>query len=121
MEHAVSDHLIDRIDAFLECPSTDPHGDPIPKADGTVEATEGRRLSEWQVGRVFRLVRVIDQSPEFLRYRSDNRLVIGVTGDVATKSSEAGVVTVRMAGQETTLSNEVADKLLVTASAADKS
>src|SRR4051794_22893709 len=36
MEHAVSDLLIDRIDAFLGRPESDPHGDPIPRADGTV-------------------------------------------------------------------------------------
>src|ERR1043166_5312354 len=42
MEHAVSDLLIDRIDAFLGYPATDPHGDPIPKADGTLVAQTGR-------------------------------------------------------------------------------
>ena len=46
MEHAVSDLLIDRIDAFLGYPATDPHGDPIPKADGTVAGSTGRSLSE---------------------------------------------------------------------------
>ena len=34
MEHAVSDRLIDRIDEYLQRPSTDPHGDPIPSAEG---------------------------------------------------------------------------------------
>ena len=47
MEHAVSDSLVDRIDAYLGHPTTDPHGDPIPKADGTVAAApdDGRWLS----------------------------------------------------------------------------
>src|SRR6187402_3589345 len=36
MEHSVSDWLVDRIDSYLGHPSSDPHGDPIPKADGTV-------------------------------------------------------------------------------------
>jgi DtxR family Mn-dependent transcriptional regulator len=67
MEHAVSDLLIDRIDAFLGHPATDPHGDPIPKADGTVAGSTGRSLSEIRVGQRFKVVRVIDQSPEFLR------------------------------------------------------
>ena len=38
--------LIDRIDAFLGYPATDPHGDPIPKADGTVAGSTGRSLSK---------------------------------------------------------------------------
>ena len=67
MEHAVSDLLIDRIDEFLGFPKCDPHGDPIPRSDGTVTAPEGRRLPELRVGDRFQLVRVMDQAPEFLR------------------------------------------------------
>src|SRR6187455_358715 len=65
MEHAVSDTLIDRIDAYLDYPATDPHGDPIPKADGTVARSAGRRLSQLPVGACFRVARVLDQSAEF--------------------------------------------------------
>src|ERR1700754_4535357 len=50
MEHAVSDALVDRIDAFLGHPTTDPHGDPIPRADGTVAAADDRPLAECSVG-----------------------------------------------------------------------
>ncbi len=41
MEHAASERLIDRIDAFLGHPAVDPHGDPIPSADGILAETEG--------------------------------------------------------------------------------
>src|SRR5690349_7454684 len=37
LEHAVSDRLIDRIDAMLGRPTHDPHGDPIPDADGVIK------------------------------------------------------------------------------------
>src|SRR5690349_6987149 len=37
MEHAVSDLLVDRIDSYLGYPSADPHGDPIPRADGSIQ------------------------------------------------------------------------------------
>ena len=39
MEHAASERLIDRIDAFLGYPAVDPHGDPIPRADGSLAET----------------------------------------------------------------------------------
>src|SRR6188768_2232817 len=68
MEHAVSDALVDRIDAYLGHPTTDPHGDPIPTADGTVAMAAARSLVECAVGDRFRVARVIDQSSEFLRY-----------------------------------------------------
>jgi DtxR family Mn-dependent transcriptional regulator len=68
LEHAVSDRLIDLIDAHLGYPISDPHGDPIPRSDGSMEWTEGRRLAECQEGDAFEVSRVLDQSPEFLRY-----------------------------------------------------
>ena len=114
MEHAVSDLLIDRIDAFLGHPATDPHGDPIPKADGTVAGTSGRRLSQLAVGQRFRVVRVLEQTPEFLRYLTETGLKLDATGTVAANRSESGTITVQVAGQSTTLAHDVADRLLVT-------
>ena len=113
MEHAVSDHLIDRIEKFLGYPTTDPHGDPIPRADGTIATLHNRSLAESSAGEAFELVRVIDQSPEFLRYLSDAGLSLGVKGKVSAIRREAGVVTIEVAGIDTTIAQEVAEKLLV--------
>jgi len=113
MEHAVSDRLIDRIDEFLDYPATDPHGDPIPKADGTVATPMSYKLSELNVGSSFRLVRVLDQSPDFLRYLSDTGLSLGAVGEITAKSQAAGVVAVSIHGIKTALSRGVAEKLLV--------
>jgi DtxR family transcriptional regulator, Mn-dependent transcriptional regulator len=113
MEHAVSDLLIDRIDAFLGYPATDPHGDPIPKADGTVAGSTGRCLSELRVGSRFRVVRVIDQSPEFLRYLTETGLQLDAAGSVVANRLESGTITVDVAGHQTTLAHSVADRLLV--------
>jgi DtxR family Mn-dependent transcriptional regulator len=114
MEHAVSDLLIDRIDAYLGYPAADPHGDPIPKADGTVARTAGRRLADLAVGESFRLARVIDQSPDFLRYLTEAGLHIGAEGKVLANRAEAGVITVECGGQPTTLAHAIANRLLVT-------
>ena len=45
LEHAVSDRMLDRIDAKLGHPTRDPHGDPIPAADGQVPTPDARQLS----------------------------------------------------------------------------
>jgi len=113
MEHAVSDHLIDRIDAFLQFPIADPHGDPIPKADGTLNVSQGHSLADWNVGHSFRLVRVLDQSSEFLRYLSDQGLPLGTEGTVEENCDSAGIVTVTIDKNATTISRKVAEKLLV--------
>jgi DtxR family Mn-dependent transcriptional regulator len=118
MEHAVSDRLVDRIDEYLGHPTVDPHGDPIPQADGTLATNDGRMLAECQVGEQFRLARVIDQSPEFLRFLSNAGLELGASGEVVTNSAEAGIVTVTIGGQEKTLGRMAAEKLLVSSVAA---
>ena len=115
MEHAVSDLLVDRIDAYLGHPVVDPHGDPIPRADGSVESPVVRPLAVCSPGDEFRLARVVDQSPQFLRYLTEAGLSLGTAGRVTANRPEAGTVTVEFDTGETTLAREAAEKLLVSA------
>lgn len=68
LEHTVSDAFIERLDAKLGRPRRDPHGDPIPAADGTVVYPVAHRLDGLDDGHTGRLVRVSDDDPEVLRY-----------------------------------------------------
>jgi DtxR family Mn-dependent transcriptional regulator len=113
MEHAVSDWLVDRIDAVLGYPTTDPHGDPIPRADGTVAATVDRRLADCTAGERFHVARVTDQSPEFLRFLSQAGLGIGTTGSLVSNEPADDRVTVSVGGVNQTLSGDMATKLMV--------
>ena len=61
----------------------------------------------------FQIVRVSDQSPEFLRYLTDVGLEIGAAGRVQECRPQAGVVVLEVSGGTTTLSREIAEKLLV--------
>jgi DtxR family transcriptional regulator, Mn-dependent transcriptional regulator len=113
MEHAVSDALVDRIDAYLGHPATDPHGDPIPRADGSMAVAPVRPLSECAAGERFRVARVTDQSPAFLRYLSQTGLEIGARGALVTNEPSREDVTVRLGGQIKVLSRDAAAKLMV--------
>ena len=113
MEHAVSDRLVDRIDVFLGYPQVDPHGDPIPRADGSLETPASRTLAQCQAGFRFRLARVVDQSPEFLRFLTDAGLPLGTQGEVLANLPDAGVMTVSANGQTTDLGREAAENILV--------
>ena len=113
MEHAVSDRLIDRIDEVLGYPEVDPHGDPIPGADLSVKTRRSRSLAACEAGSQFQLTRVLDQSPEFLRYLSESQLSLGAEGEVIANRKEAGIVTVRIGKEESTLGRQVAEKILV--------
>ena len=68
LEHAVSDRMLDRIDAKLGHPTRDPHGDPIPAADGQVPTPDARQLSVCQDGDAGTVARISDADPEMLRY-----------------------------------------------------
>ncbi len=113
MEHAVSEMLVDRIDQYLGFPKVDPHGDPIPTADGDVDETELKNLAEWNLGGRFRLVRVLDQSPEFLRFLSDSGLPLGTEGRVSRIQESSGAIAIDVNNQETKLARSAAEKLLV--------
>jgi DtxR family transcriptional regulator, Mn-dependent transcriptional regulator len=115
MEHAVSDFLIDRMDDYLGRPSRDPHGDPIPTADGEFRTRAGSAvpLSECQPGMRVRLVRVTNQESGFLRYLSDAGVNIGTTGTVVENNASAGVVTAELSGRRVSISRSAAESLLV--------
>jgi DtxR family Mn-dependent transcriptional regulator len=114
MEHVATDFLIERIDERLGRPRFDPHGDPIPSADGTLEPLVAQALVHCRDGFRFRLARVIDQSADFLRFLTRTGLPLGAVGTVVENLPEAGTVTVEIGTRRTTLGREAATNLLVT-------
>ena len=113
MEHAVSDLLVDRIDEFLGYPHRDPHGDPIPRADGSIPIGNTSALLDWPVGEEFCLTRVLDQSPDFLRFLSESGLRLQTTGVVLSRNEAAGTATVSVGKRKLTMALDAARKLLV--------
>ena len=113
MEHAVSDRLIDRLDDYLNLPVVDPHGDPIPRADGTVPAVLGYPLKDMVALNSFRVVRVIDQDPKFLRYLTDCGVILGAMGKVIENRPEAGAVLFEIDGKRQMLGQEAAGRVIV--------
>lgn len=89
LEHAVSDRLLARFDDELGHPTADPHGDPIPAADGTVVRPTGTRLRDVAEGRCGTVVRVADDEPELLRYLGQLGLRIGAHVLVGTRREYA--------------------------------
>ena len=79
LEHAVSDRLIERMDAALGQPRFDPHGDPIPSADGRLPTLDVRRLDELEPGTAGILLRVDDRDPDMLRHLTALGIELGQT------------------------------------------
>ncbi|QGJ72115.1 Metal-dependent transcriptional regulator [Planctomycetales bacterium 10988] len=113
LEHAVSDKLVERVDAFLGYPSFDPHGDPIPTADGSVSAQIGVPLSECQVEGEFKLIRVLDQSPQFLKELTEKNLLIGREGILISPNPEVDHLVLKINGEQVQIPKELAHLMVV--------
>ena len=98
LEHAASDRLIDQIDAMLGRPAVDPHGDPIPDADGSIETPRYQSLLTCPLGTVLVLSRVTNQDGEFLRFLEGNELTPGQSICVEHRDNAADHVLVRRVG-----------------------
>ncbi|GAA4392620.1 manganese-binding transcriptional regulator MntR [Tsukamurella soli] len=96
LEHAVSDRFLSRLDERLGFPERDPHGDPIPKADGTIAAPDARPLTELEAGESGTVARISDADPEMLRYFEE----VGIAPDARVQVVELrrflGTVAVRV-------------------------
>lgn len=98
LEHSVSDFMVDRIDAFLDYPSRDPHGDPIPSASGRVETPAAVPLTGVQPGHTATIERIADDDPKLLKFLDSHGLVVGAQLEVAAGAPYSGAVEVRLAG-----------------------
>ena len=92
LEHAVSDRLLDRLDRVLGYPSRDPHGDPIPRADGSSDGLAGSPLDELDAAAGGIIARLPDRDPEALRAWEEVGLVPGA--HIAVVATGADGVTV---------------------------
>ncbi|MFP3395669.1 metal-dependent transcriptional regulator [Brevibacterium sp. H602] len=113
LEHAVSDLVLERMNAALGNPQRDPHGDPIPDADGHTADFPSRRLQETAPGVEVEVVRVSDRSPELLRYLTDRGIVIGTKLQVRSISSAASAIAVSVGDDSIELALDAADAIRV--------
>jgi DtxR family transcriptional regulator, Mn-dependent transcriptional regulator len=104
LEHAVSDRLIERMDEMLGRPSVDPHGDPIPDAHGVLPEQDLTSMVTCAIGERLRIVRVRDQSADFLRHLERGGLMPGVEITVVERNEAADTLELEVAGREAPVS-----------------
>jgi DtxR family Mn-dependent transcriptional regulator len=99
LEHAISPALSELIAAKLGNPTHDPHGDPIPTADGEIDDSPTRPLSELEPGAAGVFVRVSDSDPDMLRYLAERGIAPGDRFEVLDREPFDGPLTVQFAGE----------------------
>ncbi|GAA0737737.1 metal-dependent transcriptional regulator [Gaetbulibacter jejuensis] len=113
LEHIKSDKLIRELDVFLEFPSHDPHGDPIPDQDGNFKDFEKILLSQAQIGKAYKCVGVNDSSSDFLKYLDLNGISLGTKITVVHKETYDNSLKIRLNSSEITVSQNVAKNLFL--------
>jgi DtxR family Mn-dependent transcriptional regulator len=113
LEHIQSEKLINQLDQFLNFPSFDPHGDPIPNAKGEIIKIEKQLVSEIEVGRTITCVGVKDTSVDFLQYLNKQNISLGTKMKVLEKEPFDGTLKIEINYSVLVISDKIANNLYV--------
>ena len=97
LEHALSDRMLDAVDAELGHPVRDPHGDPIPAVDGTIVQPAAVLLRDAPDGHRGGVVRISDRDPMLLRHLDAEGIRVDVRLEVVGRAPFGGSFVVRLA------------------------
>jgi DtxR family Mn-dependent transcriptional regulator len=113
LEHAVSERLIDRIDEMLGRPEVDPHGDPIPTAEGRLAEPSDVDLTTAPLRTPLIVTRIVDQGADFLRFIEERGLMPGSTVVIETRDESADAVRLQAGSARTSIGTRAATKVRV--------
>jgi DtxR family Mn-dependent transcriptional regulator len=116
LEHIQSSLLVEKLDAFLQHPTLDPHGHPIPDKNGRVKEADEMPLSAVLEGNKMNVTSVRKSTPSFLQYLDKLGIQIGTPLIIDEKIPFDGSVSVVIAGKKrVTISHEVSENIFVNA------
>jgi DtxR family Mn-dependent transcriptional regulator len=113
LEHIKSEQLINKLDDFLGNPTEDPHGDPIPDAQGRIAKTDKQLLADLAINQIGICVGVKDSSAEFLKYLDKQEIALGSKIQILSKESFDLSTKIKVNDKELTISNKIASNLFV--------
>lgn len=111
LEHIKSLKLVNELDAFLEFPTHDPHGDPIPDKEGNCAQTKSVNILEVPIGKEGILSLVKDASDVFLKYLNKNNLALGDVIKIVDFEPFDNSVTIQTKQKQLIISHQVAQNL----------
>ena len=113
LEHIQSDRLIESLDAFLGHPKFDPHGDPIPNAEGKYSVRAQVPLSSLTEGQEGTVIGVREDETAFLQHLNEKGLTPGKTVRVLTKDTYDNTLRLLAGGRELNLSGKAARNIMI--------
>ena len=113
LEHIKSKKLTNELDSFLEFPTHDPHGDPIPDKDGNIQTTDKIALSQVEESKQCICIGVIDSSAQFLKYLDKHQIALGSEIKVISKEAFDESMNIKVNGKELAISKLISNNLYV--------
>lgn len=113
LEHAVSDHFIEAIAFKLGNPIFDPHGDPIPTAQGTVIVREQIPLSELPEGVRAAISQLKAAGQSMLTFIIERGFKLGAEVEVIARDPFDGPVTVELDGERRVIGSNITECIFV--------
>ncbi|TCC95564.1 metal-dependent transcriptional regulator [Pedobacter hiemivivus] len=114
LEHIQSEKLVNKLEEYLDFPEFDPHGDPIPKANGDIPSIDKTLLSAVTIGEACKVVAVKDTSALFLQYLEKLKITIGTKIKVTEVIDFDGSLNIQIENAATrSVSMKFADSLFV--------
>ena len=113
LEHIKSEKLIFRLDEYLGFPSFDPHGDPIPNANGEIQKIDKLLLSEALFNQNYICVGVKNSSVEFLQYLDKKNIFLGAPIKVISSEKFDQSLTINLNSETISISNKIAENLYI--------
>ena len=114
LEHISSRELIDRLDAFLGFPESDPHGDPIPDSQGRLQVRRQVSLSELPLNKTAQVSGIASQTSEMLELLQYNHIRLGTRLEIRKKFPFDNSLEIKVRNRPpVTLSAQVAKNVLV--------
>ena len=113
LEHIQSEKLINKLDEFLDFPTFDPHGDPIPDKNGSVKKVDKLLLSEAKIGQDYQCVGVKDTSVSFLQFLDKQKISLGSKIKIISKEDFDASQTIQLNTRTLVISNKIADNIFI--------
>lgn len=113
LEHAVSERFIAALERKLDYPVTDPHGDPIPSAEGHIISSEQIALTMLPTQQRARVVRLNAPNGEMLKHLVERGLMLGHSIEVLRRDPFDGPLLLRVEGESVTLGHQAAVCVMV--------
>lgn len=115
LEHIGSIELVKRLDEFLEFPSFDPHGDPIPNSRGKMTNLKRSNLLEISLKKTAIVSYIQDQSPTMLDLLKHYQIAIGSKIKITRRFEFDGSVEIKIDKlPDAVLSSQVAKNIYCT-------